>query len=294
MNPLLHDDMIVAPLGSGSRGNATYIGTRSRGVLIDCGLSTKQIFNRLSEIGLGDVELLAVLLTHEHSDHVGSAAIFDRTFTRTAGHSIPFYMTQGTRAGLHSRCVPSRIEILQSGSPFWIDEFIVEPWTIPHDTHDPVAFAVGVGELRAGVITDLGRSTRLVERQLGSLDIAVLEFNHDLEMLLEGDYPWRLKQRVRGAHGHLSNAQAAEVLKRSHTGRLKHLILGHLSADNNRPELARDAANRALHQVGASGVAVHIACQSSPLPPIGAPQPTPHGGPATEAPLGAPQLSLFC
>ncbi len=285
MNALCHHDVVVATLGSGSRGNCTYIGTETRGVLIDCGLSTRQTVKRLAEIGLSEARIDAVLVTHEHADHVGAAAILDRHLHKTTGRRVPFYMSRGTRHGLNPKCLPERVELVTSGRPFVIGSagdrsrnepvlagsngaLVVEPWTVPHDTVDPLAFAVNVGDVRAGVITDLGRPTRLVERQFGSLDIAVLEFNHDLEMLIDGAYPWKLKQRVKGAHGHLSNRQAGDVVRRGSAGRLKHLVLAHLSEDNNNPDVALRAADQALCDVSASGVTVHVASQQIPLGPL--------------------------
>jgi phosphoribosyl 1,2-cyclic phosphodiesterase len=300
MHTLHHDDVIVAALASGSRGNCTYIGTDEEGVLVDCGLSTRQIFRRLDELGLADVAIRGVLLTHEHSDHVGAARVLDRAFQKTLGRPVPFYMTRGTRRGLPRQCVPSTILPITSGRTFQVGDFLVEAWTIPHDTVDPVAYAVNVGSLRAGIITDLGRSTRLVERQLASLDIAVLEFNHDLDMLMQGAYPWRLKQRVRGAHGHLSNAQAAQIVARGASDRLKHLVLAHLSDDNNTPERALQAANEALHASDAAKTTVHVARQVEPLGPLrlqapAAPRPSvrPRTTSTAPAPVCASQLSLF-
>jgi phosphoribosyl 1,2-cyclic phosphodiesterase len=300
MNALFHNDVIVATLGSGSRGNCTYIGTESRGVLIDCGLSTRQITKRLAEIGLEKARIDAVLVTHEHTDHVGAAAVLDRHLFKETGERVPFYMSRGTRHGLNPKCMPQRVELVTSGRPFVVGAsntrsrnepvlagargaLVVEPWTVPHDTVDPLAFAVTVGDVRAGVITDLGRSTRLVERQFGSLDIAVLEFNHDLEMLIHGAYPWKLKQRVKGAHGHLSNRQAGDVVRRGSAGRLKHLVLAHLSEDNNHPDAALRAADEALCDVDARGrVAVKTA--SGPK--------SPHSSTGREASRRSPRTVL--
>lgn len=268
MHALQHHDVLVATLASGSRGNCTFIGTHEEGLLIDCGLSTKQIFKRMAELGLEDTRIRGILITHEHADHVGAARVLDNALQKRLGRRIPFYMTEGTRNGLHKRCVPSTILPVRSGRAFQVGTFMVEAWTVPHDTLDPVAYAVNVGGTRAGVITDLGRSTRLVERQLGSLDVAVLEFNHDLDMLMQGAYPWRLKQRVRGAHGHLSNAQAAEVLRRGATPRLKHLVLAHLSDENNTPRAAMRAAEEALHASAAQHVTVHVAEQTTAVGPL--------------------------
>lgn len=302
-HPVQHRDVMVATLGSGSRGNCTFIGTQERGVLVDCGLSTKQTLKRMAEIGLEDTRIMGVFLTHEHADHVGAARILCERLHRRQERWVPFYMTGGTASGLNPKCMPRTARVIQSGRPIQLEDWVVEPWTVPHDTIDPVAYAVQIEGTRAGVITDLGRSTRLVERQLGSLDIAVLEFNHDLEMLVYGDYPWRLKQRVKGAHGHLSNRQAADVVRRGATPRLKHLVLAHLSEDNNDPDIALRAAQEGLHASSARGVTVHVASQQIPLGPlkVRTPRslraPSPRSRPRTRRaappPIPENQLSLF-
>jgi phosphoribosyl 1,2-cyclic phosphodiesterase len=186
-------------------------------------------------------------------------------------------MTVGTRIGLHERCVPTRIERVEAGRAFRAGAWTIEPFGVPHDTRDPVSYLLTRGHTTVGVLTDLGRSTRLVERQLARMSIAVLEFNHDLEMLMDGSYPWSLKQRVRGGHGHLSNAQAAELVRVAATSRLEHLVLAHLSEENNLPELALHAAQAALHDAGLAGVQVSVASQQLPLGPFRS------GGPALTA-----------
>ena len=261
MSALFHQNVVVAVLGSGSRGNCTYVGDGRSGVLIDCGLSTRQVMVRLETLGLADAPIDAVLITHEHADHVGAAAILDRALQKRSGAAVPFFMTPGTAESLHPKVVPSRIEKIASGAPFRLGSVRVEPVSIPHDTLDPVAYCVELGPTRVGVITDLGRSTRLVEQKLASLDIAVLEFNHDVQLLLDGSYPWALKQRIRGPHGHLSNDQAAELLTRGASSRLSHVVLAHLSDENNRPDHALRAADRALMQAGRREVTVHLGRQ---------------------------------
>jgi phosphoribosyl 1,2-cyclic phosphodiesterase len=215
----------------------------------------------MEELGLDGARIEGVLLTHEHADHIGAARVLDARLTKKQGQAVPFFCTAGTDMGLPSRCRPTEVARIQSGQAFQLGRFVIEPFTVPHDTRDPVAYCVQHGDTRAGVITDLGRSTRLVERMVSQLDICVLEFNHDLQMLMEGPYPWRLKQRVRGAHGHLSNAQAAALLRQGASAKLRHLVLAHLSDDNNEPDVAREAAEAAVHAAGLRRVSVHVAEQ---------------------------------
>lgn len=268
MPHLFHHDVSVAVLGSGSRGNATYIGDGRHGVLVDCGLSTRQVLKRLEAVGLRDAPIDAVLITHEHSDHVGGARVLDKALHKRTGRRVPFYATEATWHGVHDRCRPSQRSVLRSGRSLRIGSWLIEPNTVPHDTPDPVAYTMQSGSTRVGVITDLGKPTRLLAARLATLDIAVVEFNHDVERLMDGAYPWPLKQRVRSDHGHLSNDQAARLLAHGATDRLAHLVLGHLSQDNNTPELALEAAHRGLHEAGVRHCAVHVGQQAEPVGPI--------------------------
>lgn len=268
MSVLFHHDLVVAVLGSGSRGNATYIGDGRHGLLVDCGLSTRQVRKRLAAIGLDGAPIDAVLITHEHADHVGAAAVLSRSVREETGRSIPFFMSPGTRRGLHPKTVPERVEYVRAGMGFRLGQWHVEPYTVPHDTADPIAYVVDLGPLRVGVVTDLGHATRLVHSKLASCDVAVVEFNHDEEMLLEGGYPWHLKQRIRGRHGHLSNVQAEDLLADAVSGgRLKDVVLAHLSDENNTPEKAWTAASRAVHRAGRKDVRLRIGRQDTPLEP---------------------------
>jgi phosphoribosyl 1,2-cyclic phosphodiesterase len=267
--PLFRRELVVSVLSSGSKGNCTYIGDERRGVLIDCGPSTKQIRARMEAAGLGSAEVEAVLITHEHSDHVGSAAILSRNLENRQGRVVPFLMTPGTRAGLREACRPQEVREIQAGEVYSLGGVEAEAFSVPHDTREPVAWRVRVGGLWAGVITDLGRMTPLVVERLRSLTVAVLEFNHDEGMLLDGPYPWELKQRIRGNKGHLSNTQAAELLKEGLSPNLRQLVLAHLSEENNTPAHAGAAAGRVLQEAGALGnVGLQIGRQDEALAPI--------------------------
>lgn len=269
--PLFRRDLQVVVLASGSKGNATWIGDHTTGVLIDCGISTRQVFKRLEAVGLPHAPIDAVLVTHEHSDHVGGARVLCDRLRRRTGRSVPFFMTAGTLRGTHPKSRPDAVEEVVPGEAFRVRHLEIDPFSIPHDVRDPVAYRVGLDGTWAGVVTDLGRSTALVRRKLASLSVAVLEFNHDTSMLLDGPYPWSLKQRIRSAHGHLSNAQAAELLTGAleDGGPLRRLILAHLSDENNAPDVARSASQAALEAVGAHDtVAVQVAQQAVPLAPV--------------------------
>lgn len=268
MSTVFHHDITVAVLGSGSSGNTTYIGDGHQGLLIDCGLSTKQIHARMASVGLEGAPIDAVLITHEHTDHVGAAAVLDRSLFRKTGQHIPFHMTLGTRRGLHAKVCPTNRQRVHAGQPFALGDWRVEPFSVPHDTPDPVAYAIQIGSARVGVVTDLGSRTHLVTKQLASLDIAVVEFNHDEQMLRDGAYPWQLKERIHGRLGHLSNRVAGDMLTDAlSAGRLKHVVLAHLSDDNNSPERALRAAEAARDRAGLRDVTFGVGKKREAIPP---------------------------
>ena len=272
MTSLFARDLTVTVLASGSSGNCTYIGDGHGVVLVDCGVSTRQILTRMAELGLGDAPIDAVLITHEHSDHVGAARILCDKLRARSGRAVPFYMTAGTRDGVKETCVPDALETVRANESFRIRHFEVEAIPIPHDTLDPIAWRVNMGGTWAGVFTDMGRPTHLLAQKLRELTVAVLEFNHDVEMLLDGPYPWHLKQRIRSSHGHLSNDQAASLLADGLGPDLKHLILAHLSEHNNSPAKALHAAHRTLKDAGVDGeVTVHLGMQRVPVAPVRVP-----------------------
>ncbi len=265
---LFQREVQLVSLGSGSGGNCTYVGDGRAGVLIDCGISTRQIFARLAAAGLSGAPISAVLITHEHRDHVGGAGVLSRRLHRELGRWVPTYMTEGTAANTPEAALPDGpIVRVEPGRAFRVEHFLVDPFPVPHDTRDPVAYRIEVGGAAAAVLTDLGRPTELVASKIRDLDALVLEFNHDLELLIGGRYPWRVKQRIRSSHGHLSNAQAAALLARTWSPRLKHLVLAHLSEENNAPAHALEAARRALAPLGAD-TAIRVAQQDRAIPPV--------------------------
>ncbi len=267
MPSLFARDIQVVVLSSGSAGNCTYVGDGQAGALIDCGVSTRQILTRMASMGLEHAPIDAVLITHEHSDHVGAARVLSDKLRKRRDRPVPFYMTRGTADALPPQCRPDGVEVIASGEPFKVRHFDVEAFTVPHDSADPVVYRLRIGGTAVGVVTDLGRSTSLVETLLKSLTVAVLEFNHDVDLLMHGGYPWPTKQRIRGSHGHLSNDQAGELLMRGAGPTLRHVVLAHLSKENNRPEKALSSASRALTEAGA-GAQLHVARQDEALPPV--------------------------
>lgn len=228
--------MRFACLGSGSQGNALVVEAGDARVLLDCGFSIKETTARLARLGLAPEALTAIVVTHEHADHIGGV-------TRVANRfGLTVYLSHGTHTYLsHLDQIPARCEIIDSHTCFAIDSLWVEPFPVPHDAREPVQFVFGDGQRRLGVLTDTGMSTPHIESMLSACDALVLECNHDEAMLNNGPYPPSLKQRVSGRFGHLSNAAAAKLLSNIDTRRLQHVVAAHLSEKNNLPALAQAA-----------------------------------------------------
>ncbi len=245
-------------LGSGSKGNVSVVLVGRRGVLVDCGLSLRQVRLRLDQLGVDPSCLEAILVTHEHSDHTAGLRV-------VAGRlDLPVYMTEACQSEVQ---LPSAIEVrrFEPGVAFSVGGLHIEPFLVPHDTVDPVGFVLTAEGCRLGIATDLGSINPLVVDKLRRCQLILLEFNHDLRMLLDGPYPWHLKQRVRGRHGHLSNDQAGQLLAAVLGDGLEHVVLAHLSEKNNRPSLAQSAADAALIAGGARAqVQLHLAHQDEP------------------------------
>lgn len=251
--------MTLTILGSGSRGNAAVVATSQTRLLVDAGFRRRELVRRLTAAGHHPEALDAVLITHEHSDHVAG---LDRL---AAKQPIAVYINEGTRSALGKTGEGlERVETFVSGASFTVGDIEVTPFTIPHDAADPVAFRFRAEGVRLVVVTDLGYLAENVKDQLRGADCAVLESNHDTEMLKNGGYPWALKQRVASRVGHLSNETVAAYLGGDFDGAPAHLILAHLSENNNLPELALLAAQRALANRGCRTV-LHVAAQDAPL-----------------------------
>jgi phosphoribosyl 1,2-cyclic phosphodiesterase len=233
--------MRFASLGSGSEGNGLVVEAGDTRILIDCGFRVRDTVARLARLGLSPDSIDAILVTHEHADHAGGVAAF------AARYRIPVWLTFGTLDMMDERITRiARVCGFDSHDAFAIGPIEVRPFPVPHDAREPVQFVVGDGARRLGVLTDIGVTTRYVEASLSGCDALVLECNHDLGMLEDGDYPWPLKQRIASRLGHLHNEAAAELLAALDTSRLRHIIAAHLSQQNNTPEKARAALAQAL------------------------------------------------
>jgi len=247
--------MRFASLGSGSRGNALLVEYRQTLVLVDCGLTLKVVEERLRDLDRDPRDITAVLITHEHSDHVRGISAFTRRY-RT-----PVKMTAGTAAGSASRGLP-KLQTFNCHRHFEIGDLSVEPFPVPHDAREPSQFVFSGGQRRLGILTDTGHITPHIQERLAGCDAIALEFNHDAEALWAGDYPAHLKQRIASQVGHLNNAQAAQLLGHVADSRLQWVVALHLSEANNSPDRVRETLRATL---GAEHPAkTHLAQQHEP------------------------------
>ncbi len=247
-------------LGSGSGGNCTLIETGKTAILVDAGMSCRQITQRLAGVGRPLHEIAGILVTHEHSDHIRALPVLCK------GHPIPVFANRFTaEAVAHDSHGNFSWRLFETGHHFDIGDLTIESFSIPHDAQDPVGFVIHNCNASVGFVTDLGYATRLVADRIRSLDALVLEANHDVKMLQDNpDRPWATKQRILSRHGHLSNEDAAKLAGETVTSRLRHLVLAHLSRDCNRPELAHKTIAGKLHHVGATHIYVTVSSQHEP------------------------------
>ena len=242
--------MRMTSLGSGSQGNCTLIEDGDTCVLVDLGFTLKETEKRLQRVGRAAVDISAILVTHEHSDHIHGVAAFARK------HKTPVFLTPGTHDKKRMGVIPN-LNMINCHRPFEVGSLGIEPVAVPHDAREPCQYVISSGNVSIGVLTDLGHITPHVERHYEQCDALLLECNHDLRMLADGPYPYHLKQRVGGGHGHLNNEQAAGLLRTINLSRLQHLVISHISGKNNAPQLALDAVNGVLLD-GATGWDGHL------------------------------------
>jgi len=261
----------VTMLASGSRGNCAIVSSSRTKILVDAGLSCRETFKRMKAQGDDPHSLAAILITHEHCDHIYGLATLGKKLR------IPVFMTGATHQAW-ARALRNekgekphleKFERFESGHRFQVGDIEVKPFTIPHDAADPVGFTFRAEGIKVGVATDLGYLPVSVRDHLRGCDVLVLESNHDLEMLRVGPYPWSVKQRVMSRVGHLSNDALADFFSGDYDNSAAFVVLSHLSEHNNHPEIARREAEKALAaRGGLFQNRVLLASQTEALEPI--------------------------
>jgi phosphoribosyl 1,2-cyclic phosphodiesterase len=291
--------MRMTVLASGSKGNSTLVASSRTRILVDAGLSCRELLKRMQMANEDPAALDALLITHEHQDHVQGVAVLARKL------GIPVYFTQATHRAWMRWMMPQKrltyaawlalrqqppcveevektpaektedpcslpgVEYFSAGSGFSIGDIVITPFTIPHDAADPVGFVFEADGVRMAIATDLGYMPPNVKMAIRNCDVLMLESNHDLEMLRDGPYPWSVKQRVMSRVGHLSNEAASDFLEKNYDGNASYVVLAHLSESNNLPELARVTAERALRdRMSLLANKLVLAQQDAPLEPI--------------------------
>lgn len=239
--------MKACTLASGSSGNSLFIQTESSKILVDAGISLRQLKARLKRLDVDLSELDAVIISHEHSDHAMSIPKIEN----------PTYVASAT-IDLWKDKVKNLYEF-STGSSFSIKDVLITSFSVPHDALDPVGFTIETDHRKLGIVTDIGTATSLVKERLKGSNILIIEFNHDEHILRESHYPWEIKQRIMGRLGHLSNAQAADLFGGLLHDDLSYLLLAHLSETNNRYDVALRAASSVIEKSGADHVGISIA-----------------------------------
>lgn len=259
-------------LASGSRGNCTVLSKNDASILVDAGISCRETVKRMRAAGEDPDKLKAIVISHEHKDHVAGLRVLARRL------DIPVYISEGTyhcwrRETRDDQGKPEKLEKcehFQVGRSFSVAGITVTPFTIPHDAVDPCGFTFKADGVKIGLVTDLGYVPPNVKEQLRGCDGLMIESNHDLEMLRNGPYPWMVKQRVMSRVGHLSNHALADFFEKDYDGQAAFVVLAHLSEHNNHPELARESAYKALggRMTLFQSASVSLARQDKPLQPF--------------------------
>ena len=248
--------MQVWSLGSGSSGNAYLLRARDTLLLVDCGLGLRTLEGRLAALDLRPEALTAVLVTHEHSDHLGGVPALVRRY------GVPLYATAGTLRAANGKLPPATpAHTVVADRSFTVGEFVVHPFAVPHDAAEPVGYRLNTGRARAAILTDLGHVPPPVQAQLRDVELLVLEFNHDADRLVNGPYHAMLKRRIASPVGHLSNADASACLARALSRTHRAVWLAHLSEVNNSQRSAGEAARTAARGAGYPDVPIQIAAR---------------------------------
>lgn len=233
-------------LVSGSSGNATLISDSKTNILIDCGISGKKLDAALNTLNISGNKISALLLTHEHSDHILGAGVIARKY------NIPIYATHGTHSNAQiGKITDEKRMLIKAGEDFEIGNIGIKPFNISHDAIEPVGFNFFIDNKKYTLATDSGEITKEIETAISGSDEIILESNHDTDLLMYGDYPFNLKKRILGKRGHLSNENAAKTAVRLLSSGTKKIMLAHLSPENNTPEIAYQTTKNALISAGA-------------------------------------------
>lgn len=247
-------------LASGSKGNAVLVCSSRTRILVDAGLSARELSRRMGKGPCEPAHLSGMIITHEHQDHIRGAGVMSRRF------DLPVCLTRGTLENVPSQVgqLP-HVQVFQPGVPFSMGDLRIHPFSTSHDARESVGFVIQNGESRLGICTDLGVATQLVKARLTGCQALVLEANHDVDMLMNGPYTWELKQRIRSRHGHLSNVDSCELLQSIHHETLKTVVFAHLSEANNHPEVVLRTSQAMLDAPCWQDVRFKIGSQSEPL-----------------------------
>lgn len=231
---------------SGSSGNASLIKNENTTILVDCGLSAKRLCELLKNIDVDPTDINALLITHEHSDHITGAGVMSRRF------DIPVYATEKTHLAMNIGPIKDyNIKTINPDTPFEIGKFRIKPFCISHDAADPVGFSFDDGKEKYSIVTDTGIITNSILDSVSGSDYIMLESNHDVDMLMYGEYPFNLKKRIASDIGHMSNNYAAQAAIKLLENNTKNIMLSHLSNNNNTPEIAYKTVEGALVKYGA-------------------------------------------
>jgi len=245
--------LYIASLNSGSNGNCYYVGSGEHAVLIDAGISCRETGRRMTALGLSMENIRAIFISHEHTDHTRGAEMLSRKY------EIPVYISNETHAHSRLRIMPGLLRTLQADEPVGIGDLLIKAFPKNHDAVDPHSFIVSGAGVHVGVMTDIGSACEQVVRHFRQCHAVFLEANYDEQMLETGNYPLHLKRRIRGGYGHLSNRQSLQIFQSFRSPHLQHLILSHLSQNNNDPRLVHE-----LFQKHARGHRITVASREKP------------------------------
>jgi len=253
----------ITILGSGSKGNSIIIHNKKNAIMIDAGFSRKELLKRLALKKISPENISALLITHEHIDHVRGARVFADAF------NIPTYLTSETLKRLDvKKQIGQRSFIFSAGSPFNIDDWKIIPFLIPHDAAEPVGFVIETNNIKIGIATDLGYINRLTEQKLFDCDVLIIESNYDVQMLRNSERPLSLKQRILSRHGHLNNQDTIDGLEKLLTPRTKNLFLAHLSSDCNTVDIVETAFEKELKRLKRDDIICKVLSQTEPAETI--------------------------